>query len=240
MKVYKYHANGNSFLLFYQLKKQLDWKKLCDIHEGMGADGVLLLYKKKGYYELKIINADGSIANMCGNGLRIAGLFLREQCKNFSFYETIRVGDLWTHVFSMDNEIAVEVPYPSFCKTIGEWNLYDIGNLHLIKKVDVLSEKYLIAFAQNHLNYNCTVYQIVREGQLKILTYERGVGITLSCGSASLATFLDYKKDAPWVDEVVFLSRGGVYVVKEHQDHLFLIGTPKKVWKGEWVDNERD
>ncbi len=50
--------------------------RLCDRHRGIGADGVLLVGLRAGVPFMRVINADGSEPEMCGNGLRCAALHL--------------------------------------------------------------------------------------------------------------------------------------------------------------------
>ncbi|GAB4294999.1 MAG: diaminopimelate epimerase [Myxococcota bacterium] len=74
----KYHGLGNDFIILDRREegKPLDLplvKKLCDRHFGIGADGILSLLppvSKEGEFYMHIANSDGSIAEMCGNGIR--------------------------------------------------------------------------------------------------------------------------------------------------------------------------
>lgn len=76
MKFYKVHGLGNDFVLFDGRDvENVDWKELtvrvCDRHTGVGADGTLILQKSAiADVRMRIINADGSEAEMCGNGIR--------------------------------------------------------------------------------------------------------------------------------------------------------------------------
>lgn len=87
MKVCKLHALGNDFLVVQADRAHLDSEKhsplaavLCDRHYGFGADGVMLLADApdpaSGYYAVRILNADGSEAEMSGNGVRCAAAYL--------------------------------------------------------------------------------------------------------------------------------------------------------------------
>lgn len=70
----KYSANGNDFLITTAIKganRANLAKKLCDRHDGVGADGfVVLLPHDRFAYRWEFYNADGSKANMCGNASR--------------------------------------------------------------------------------------------------------------------------------------------------------------------------
>ncbi|MBI2549939.1 diaminopimelate epimerase [Candidatus Woesearchaeota archaeon] len=87
MKFVKMHGLGNDYVVFDlfdgDIRKAFDRlsepelksfaKRICDRHFGIGADGILLALpsKRKGYDGvMRIINADGSEAEMCGNGIR--------------------------------------------------------------------------------------------------------------------------------------------------------------------------
>lgn len=75
IKFTKLHGTGNDFVLIDARSIQRDWEsiavKMCDRHFGIGADGILLLLpSSKAHARMRIINADGSEAEMCGNGVR--------------------------------------------------------------------------------------------------------------------------------------------------------------------------
>ena len=77
---YKYEGLGNDFLLIEKDAlgaAQLSTERaiaLCDRHRGVGGDGVLIL--DIGSPRMDVINSDGSVPEMCGNGIRCAALHL--------------------------------------------------------------------------------------------------------------------------------------------------------------------
>lgn len=89
----KYHGTGNDFVLFDGINVNLPLKELlqpdsikqiCDRHFGIGADGILLLLPAEdplAHSQMRIFNADGSEAEMCGNGIRCAAKALWEARK---------------------------------------------------------------------------------------------------------------------------------------------------------------
>lgn len=90
MKFSKMQANGNDFIIVDARKIKLDWsdlaKKMCDRHFGIGGDGLILLYDdKQSNLYMRIFNADGSEAEMCGNGIRCFALYAQD---NFIECET--------------------------------------------------------------------------------------------------------------------------------------------------------
>lgn len=77
----KYHGCGNDFIIgIYQ--KNVDYKmlakKYCARHLGIGADGLILAEKKNDIIKMHLYNSDGSIAPMCGNGIRCFSHFCIE------------------------------------------------------------------------------------------------------------------------------------------------------------------
>src|SRR5438045_2641296 len=84
----KYHGLGNDFILTDA--RQTIWpstlaepglarlaRQLCDRHRGVGADGWLfVLPSRRGYCAMGLLNADGSIGEMCGNGMRCLARYL--------------------------------------------------------------------------------------------------------------------------------------------------------------------
>lgn len=76
MKITKMHGLGNDFIVFFdEGTVELDVtdmaQRLCDRHTGIGADGlVIVMPSEVADVRMRIINSDGSEAEMCGNGIR--------------------------------------------------------------------------------------------------------------------------------------------------------------------------
>lgn len=83
MEFTKMHGLGNDFLVFEDNGEPRDWnmiaKKLCVRRLSVGADGILIvLPSEKADIRMRIINADGSEAEMCGNGIRCFAKYIYE------------------------------------------------------------------------------------------------------------------------------------------------------------------
>src|SRR3989304_1100463 len=82
MRFSKWHALGNSYLLVERRElgsplTPTQAHRLCDVHSGIGSDGVLEVVSVDGTSaEVVIWNPDGSTAEMSGNGIRIAARWL--------------------------------------------------------------------------------------------------------------------------------------------------------------------
>lgn len=82
----KMHGCGNDFIMLNGFCQNLPQDmgqlaiRLCDRHFGIGADGILALYPTAAAdFEMRLFQPDGSEAEMCGNGIRCAALFAKEQ-----------------------------------------------------------------------------------------------------------------------------------------------------------------
>jgi len=91
-------GTGNDFILINQLQNKniTNYKKaaitLCENHFGIGADGLIILLSpenKENDYKMRIFNADGSEAEMCGNGIRCFAHYIYS--KNFSGKKTLNI-----------------------------------------------------------------------------------------------------------------------------------------------------
>ena len=83
MQFTKMHGLGNDFIMLNCLAQPIQGdlpalaQQLCDRHFGIGADGLILILPSEVYdFRMRIYNADGSLAAMCGNGVRCVGKFL--------------------------------------------------------------------------------------------------------------------------------------------------------------------
>jgi diaminopimelate epimerase len=98
MKFTKMHGLGNDFIIFENIEKQnIKWeeiaKRVCDRHFGVGADGIMVVESSDiADTKMTIINSDGSIAEMCGNGIRCFSRYVYE--KNIVQKDIIKIETL--------------------------------------------------------------------------------------------------------------------------------------------------
>jgi diaminopimelate epimerase len=88
LNLIKCHGSGNDFLLIDEISETYNFSEkdrqnlalvLCDRKKGLGADGILFVLKsERCEAEMRVFNADGSEASMCGNGLRCVGRYVTE------------------------------------------------------------------------------------------------------------------------------------------------------------------
>ena len=98
MKFQKMHGLGNDFILMDQIDPlKIDLTalaiKLCDRHQGIGADGIILILPSEiADVKMRIINSDGSEADMCGNGIRCFAKYVYDNKINTARSFTIETG----------------------------------------------------------------------------------------------------------------------------------------------------
>ena len=98
MKFQKMHGLGNDFILMDEIDpSKYDLAalaiKLCDRHQGIGADGIILILPSEiTDVKMRIINSDGSEADMCGNGIRCFAKYVYDNHINTATSFTIETG----------------------------------------------------------------------------------------------------------------------------------------------------
>ena len=184
-------------------------KKLCDRNFGIGADGIFFIQKpknKENNFSWDLYNADGSVAEMCGNGARCVARFCFDNKiapKKMKF-ETL-AGVVIAVVGAKMVEVVMPAPKIIF-KSVDvptEMNekinvtYLNVGVPHVVKKNTDWSQEYLDdvgEFLRNHSFFkktngaNATFYEVLSKSEIQAATYERGVeAITLACGTGAVA-----------------------------------------------------
>ena len=125
MRFYKYHGLGNDFVLTLDLDGSLEASaeraiRICDRHTGIGADGWMLIRSSKTCdIGMFLYNSDGSVAEMCGNGLRCFAKFVydRKLVEKEDFAVETLAGVMQVHVTAEHGEaklITANIGKPSF------------------------------------------------------------------------------------------------------------------------------
>jgi diaminopimelate epimerase len=203
---------GNDFIII-EARKNFDYAKftkaVCSRHNGIGADGILVLDKSvKSDYQMRIINADGSEAEMCGNGARCMASYIvanMKPVKTLFGMETI-AGEILAEAKGEVARVRLSNPKdyrPNLNITVGKQKLevhyIDTGVPHTIVFVDGLQEvdaNSLGALIRHHPRFaprgtNVNFVENARDGMISVRTYERGVEAeTLACGTGAVASAL--------------------------------------------------
>lgn len=230
----KGHGTGNDFVLVLDAEGELNLSPkqiaaICDRHFGIGADGFIRVVKSSSIAEGKscleeepsalwfmdYYNADGSTAEMCGNGVRVFARYLTERgLVTLEDGQTLSVGTR-AGVKDIQRNLA------GFAVDMGRWKLeveevlvhadqldvarpgqgINVGNPHVVVALahkDELNDLQLFTApilkpaAPNGANVEFVVPEDVKNGvgYISMRVYERGVGETLSCGTGICAAAL--------------------------------------------------
>ena len=202
----KYEGTGNDFIVIDDMKLHFPVSEklirdLCDRHNGIGADGVLLVQHSEGYdFGMKYFNSDGSPATFCGNGGRcvaafahyygIAGNTCRFMAADGIHHAIITENKGQTMIVELGMQDAV------IYDTLNSLYYLNTGTYHVVKfvgnpdNVDVIESGREIRFEAKYEPHGTNVnFARMLKKELYVRTYEKGVeNETLSCGTGVTAT----------------------------------------------------
>lgn len=262
MKFYKYQALGNDFILVGE-ENGADYTKLaatlCDRKRGVGADGLLVFGLAPA--RLHVFNADGSSAEMCGNGLRCFLRFCAERKNVFPSEVKTRAGriktevvqaspflcvlDLGTPVFGDNPEIFATLENHSLgtisvtAVNTGVPHLVFLDEMPRSDAAPPMREKdfgsILTEEALNNLISvtNIDLASVNENGTFFITTFERGIGRTEACGTGAAAVFAAAHRRGVAGAAAEVVSAGGILKLKQIGDRIFLEGTAEFVFEGD-------
>lgn len=271
----KGHGTGNDFVVIEDPDGRLDLSDdqiavLCDRRFGIGADGTLRVVRSAAVAEgaatpeaewfMDYRNADGSAAEMCGNGIRVFARYLEDRGLA-SLDEPLAIGTRAGVRVLTRSELGLEVD-------LGPWSVdpadvlvrargldvprpglgIDVGNPHIVVALQTDAELERLDLAvrpQLHpdppaganIEFVVPSDPLVRDGvgAIRMRVFERGVGETLSCGTGVAAAALAVKHwagpAAP--DRWSVQVPGGHLGVRMVEDRVLLSGPAALVFSGE-------
>ncbi len=220
MNIAKYSANGNDFVLFHSfIKKDRSElaKTLCHRQNGIGADGLIVLVPHDTYdFEWQFYNADGSSANMCGNGSRACAHYAYVNGladTNMAFVTLAGVINAQVDGMMVQSDLTPPHILNQSLHIKGKtWWLMDTGVPHLVTfDADINAFDIEEARALRY-EYNCNVNiaKVNNDGSLHVRTYERGVeDETLACGTGMAACFYRANQEKMISDSAKVYPRSG-------------------------------
>ena len=257
----KASACGNDFLLidFPRVAQALEsfdiaevTQQICDRHDGVGADGVEWMHPHAtADVEVRLVNADGSEAEISGNGTRCVAAYL---CKERLLDKvTIQTGaGLKTCVLTERNDpeyefevdmgkAVVSAELPVLVGGIEVRGLpVSMGNPHYVIFVrdfpgnwQVQAEK---VQRSTEFKNGVNVEMVAVDGKhdLRVRFFERGVGETRSSGTGSCASAVAAMAAAGAESPVRVHASGGIQTVRMQEGRIFLRGSARLVCRGEW------
>ncbi len=260
----KGHGTGNDFVVLPDLDGVVDLspasvRALCDRRTGIGADGVLRIVREGSRFFMDYRNADGSLAEMCGNGIRVFARYLVDHELAAAGLMTIDTrGGAVEVLCPVDGDIEVMMGVPTVPNarampvvTIGEqsWSATPvlIPNPHAVVIVDDLDAAGDLRDAPDVApvavfpdGVNVEFVRPVAADHITMRVFERGVGETQSCGTgacaAAFAARRQHGQPTPGTMRVD-VPGGTVYVREADDGSLVLIGPAVIVAQG-FIDEQ--
>jgi diaminopimelate epimerase len=264
----KGHGTENDFVLLPDANGRLDLTaeqvvRLCDRRAGIGGDGVIRVVRTdatddpaavaargQARWFMDYRNSDGSVSEMCGNGIRVLGLYLATHA-DVDPREPLQIATrAGTRVLTFEgDQITVDMGTPEvFVETkvsLGDrsWpaTRISMGNPHAVAFVEDLADAGTLF---DEPEYDHAVYPdgvnvefVVRRGEhhLAMRVHERGSGETRSCGTGACAVMVA----AALADEAergttytVDLPGGTLEIVWTNDDRILMTGPAVLVAEG--------
>lgn len=235
MDFYKLEATGNDFILIINENNvTYDVKKLCDRNEGIGADGIINI---DSYLNIKIYNSDGTIAKMCGNGLRCVCKLLSFLTKKQEHYVNLNNHQVYLKQTN-NNNVCVEMPTPIMIFSTNGYYVSILNN-HFITLTNNVDN---FKFDETHLEIlnkrKCNIHavQVINKDTIKMKSYEYGAKETKSCGSGAVASFFLLYMLNKVSNKVSIIQPGGEVTCFTNNNKYYLQGNVNLLYKGELLN----
>ncbi len=237
---------------------------MADRHFGVGSDGlVLILPSRKADCRMRMFNADGSEAEMCGNAIRCVAKYVYDRklvrktalavetaCGIKPIRLTVRGGRMTAATVDMGAPILDPDRIPVAAKTnkirLGglAWTCVSMGNPHAVTFVKSAADAPVLTkgpgFERASVfprRCNIEFAEVVNRGCIKMRVWERGAGETLACGTGACATAVAGVLNG-LTDRTVDLELlGGRLRIewREADGHVRMTGGAEFVFDGVWL-----
>jgi len=236
----KMSGSGNDFILIDHRKSLIEAdrmkefaQKVCQRRTSVGADGLIFIENsKKADFRWRFFNADGSEAEMCGNGGRCAARFayLKGITGQVLTFETL-AGILSAQVD--EKRVKLEMTKPHSLKldesllidgkqeTLSSINTGVPHAIQFVEDIEAIDVVRLGRSIRNHPHFapagtNANFVRLEKNSRLSVRTYERGVeDETLACGTGTVASAL-ISAFKGWVKSPVSVKTAGGEVLTVH------------------------
>lgn len=264
----KMHGAGNDYIYvntdIYPIEDpsalSVKWSKY---HTGIGSDGLILIsHSSVADYKMRIFNADGSEAMMCGNGTRCVGKFVYDKRltdKTHISLETmsgikyidlkLTDGKVWGASVDMgmpeilslgpdptpfvDREITAE-------GTTMRGTAVSMGNPHLVFFVNDVEKMDIAAIGpkfERHPWYrdrtNVEFAEVLSPRVIRMRVWERGSGITMACGTGACATYVAAMANRLTDGPTSLILDGGTLEITQNESgNIIMTGPAETVYEG--------
>ena len=263
----KAHGTGNDFVLLPDPDDALTLnaslvRALCDRHLGVGGDGVIRIAPARDGVDADVFmdywNADGSVSEMCGNGVRCVAKYVADRAQIIG--DTIRVDtrggvkpvEIVERVDGRVTRVRVDMGAPVIGVVDEPLDVdgrkvrvttVSMGNPHAVMVVDDIGAAPLNEVGpalQRHEMFpdgvNVEAITVLGPGRIRGRIFERGVGETLASGTGSSAMAAAAKALGLSGDDVIVQLPGGTLRVEQTAQTLLVTGGAVEVARGELED----
>ncbi len=257
---YKMSASGNDFIMVDNREKVVERffpdvrsfvSKVCRRALSVGADGLILIERSAtADFAWHFYNADGSEAEMCGNGGRCAARFayLNGIAGERMAFQTL-AGVMKAEIREAHVKLQLTAPTDlklDYAVTLENGELFvssvNTGVPHVIVLTDDIEHapveelgrtlRYHKAFSPQGTNVDFVT--VVDRETVKVRTYERGVeGETLACGTGAVAASVVLKEKGLTGSAVRLWTRGGEVLRVSVGDEVYLEGDARVIYVGQ-------
>ena len=257
----KMHGCGNDYIYINMIENNIADPRAAaiawsDRHQGIGSDGLVLIDKSpvpEADFSMRIFNADGSEAMMCGNASRCIGKYLYE--RGLTDKTVIRlltlsgIKTLQLHIINNKvDTVTVDMGEPALSdetqfiesRNPGYGTFVSMGNPHYViftEEVDQVGEKGRMM--EHHLAFpqrcNIEFAHVETDGSIRTRVWERGSGITQACGTGACATAVAAVLTGRTKDTSLIVMDGGTLSIEWRKDnhHVYMTGPAEFVFDGE-------
>lgn len=260
----KMEGLGNDYIYINSINKNYEniinnIPKLCDRNFGIGSDGVILILESNiADFRMRMFNADGSEAGMCGNGIRCVGKFLYDKGITKKLKLNIEtLSGIKSLILSIGKDykvarVRVDMGKPSeYSKkeiNINEKKInlkcISMGNPHAITIVDNVNNVDIKKYGpiiENDPSFpkktNVEFVQIINNKNIKMRVWERGSGETLACGTGACASAAICMIERYTLNDIYVHLLGGIlHIIWNRADnHIYMTGPATTVYEGKII-----
>ena len=259
----KMHGLGNDFIVLERrhMPNNVDDRKLaiqlCNRNFAIGADGLIIVdfsTSGKTDFSWNYFNSNGSMAEMCGNGMRCFAKYVYERGLTDEITFSVMTGaGVIKPLLESDGSVTVDMGQAKFFDTSQQLELdgklitytyVEIGNPHcVIFRDSEISEREFLDLGpriEKHSAFqngvNVEFVKVVNKNEIKCKVWERGAGSTLACGTGACAVLVAANINT-YVDNssLIYLPGGCLKVHWDISDKIvYLNGPASFVYTGQY------
>ena len=259
----KMHGLGNDYLYVYgEVPENIEELsiKLSERHFGAGSDGMIYISPSEiADFKMRIFNADGSEAKMCGNGIRCVGKYVYD--KGYTDKKNLKIETL-SGIRTLDLQVSngkvKSVAVDMGKAEVGEemqlkidnnkinCTPVSVGNPHAVIFVSDIESAPLTTLGPKveHNNafpdgVNTEFIQVIDDHTLRMRVWERGSGVTMACGTGACASTAAAIKNNyfSFDEDISVILDGGTLKIRISPDYnVTMTGPAEIIYEGETAE----